>query len=546
LKPESFGSCLDKARNLHPRQEKTMSPETETQILQRENQRLRNRCHKLEARYRTTLDSISEIYFETDRQGRLTFFNQSFCQLTGFSHKTLLGRTARDLCPLESALRLEMIFRHILEKGETQGLSHVDVFHKDGHTLPLEISVSPIRNSEQETLGFRGIARDISLKILAEKERATFAEQMQQAEKLEAIGTLAAGIAHDFNNLLMGIQGNISLLMLHTEPDTPAWKRLVKMEAQIRHGAELTRQLLGFSEDDTRTSRTCNLNILVQDTLAFFSRTCKNICVHPRLSPDLKPVMADASQIRKVILAICVNAASHAMPQGGDLYVETDNILLTDAFVQPHRLPSGEYVRIRIRDTGAGMDEKTRKRVFDPFFTTLEKGRGTGLGLASAFSIIKHHQGILSVQSLPGEGCTFFIHLPCTHPSGKALLPPSRGLRILLVDDEEMVREVAADLLEELGHKVITASGGKQALTLFDQHAPTIDLVILDMVMPGMDGNTVLTALRKKAPDLAVLISSGYGQNELAKDALSFQHTGFIQKPFTLAGLSQAIRQLIT
>ncbi|TYT74537.1 hybrid sensor histidine kinase/response regulator [Desulfobotulus mexicanus] len=519
-----------------------MSGNTETENLRRENERLRSRLQKMEERYTMTLDSISEIYFETDTSGRLTFFNQSLCNITGFSKNVLHGKVARDLCPRESATRLEQIFRHTLEKKESHALSHLEVFHKKGHTIPLEISVSLIQSPGLRLQGFRGVARDISSKIAAEKEKALFEEQLQQAQKLEAIGTLAAGIAHDFNNLLMGIQGNTSLLMLHTEPETPAWKRLIKIEAQVRHGANLTRQLLGFSKDQEGKRTICDINTLVQETGLIFSRTHKNIQMHQELSGNICPVMADSSQISEVLLYIFINAATHGMPDGGDLYVETDRVFLKETFTSPHKLPAGDYLRILIRDTGKGMDEKTRKRAFDPFFSTLEKGQGTGMGLASAFSIIKNHHGIISINSSAGQGCTFIIHLPCSSHQARGIVPASAIKTILLVDDEEMILDVAGDLLKELGHQVICASGGQEALDLFDRHSDTIDLVILDMVMPRMDGKKTIQALRKRNPALPVLISSGYEKMHLEpEDILLPEITAFIQKPFTLKGLKEAI-----
>ncbi|TWI67807.1 PAS domain S-box-containing protein [Desulfobotulus alkaliphilus] len=522
-----------------------MSGDTETENLRRENERLRIRLRKMEERYTMTLDSISEIYFETDTSGRLTFFNQSLCNITGFSKGVLHGKVARDLCPRESAIRLEEIFRNTLEKKESHALSLLEVFHKKGHTVPLEISVSLIQSAELKLHGFRGVARDISSKIAAEKEKALFEEQLQQAQKLEAIGTLAAGIAHDFNNLLMGIQGNTSLLMLHTEPETPAWKRLLKIEEQVRHGANLTRQLLGFSRDQEGKRAICDINTLVQDTGLIFSRTHKNIQMHQQLSSQICPVMADTSQIREVLLYIFINAATHGMPDGGDLFVETDRVFLKENHTRPHRLPAGEYLRILIRDTGKGMDEKTRKRAFDPFFSTLEKGQGTGMGLASTFSIIKNHHGIISIDSHRGQGCTFMIHLPCSSHQTRGILPSSAIKTILLVDDEEMILSVATDLLEELGYEVIAASGGQEAIDLFDRYSDIIDLVILDLVMPGMDGKKTMQALRERAPSLPVLISSGYEKAHLESEEIILSEiNAFLQKPFTLKGLKEAIAEL--
>lgn len=518
-----------------------MTQDLQPASLEAENRRLKARIQKLEERYASSLNSVSEIYFEADLAGRLTFCNHRLCEITGLPHSELIGKTAQSIATPDTGMVVETAFREVLETGRPSGTHAIRIITKNGTTVPIETSTSLIRTSDGKPSGFRGIARDISARLAAEEEKQIFTEQMQQAQKLEAIGTLAGGIAHDFNNLLMGIQGNISLILLQTTPDSTSYTRLKKIEQQIRQGAQLTQQLLGFSRETEASPRPCDLNRVVADANLIFSRSRKDIRVETRFATDLKPVVADTQQMEQALLNIYVNAATHAMPDGGTLFITTENVHLTDPYVRPHNLPAGDYIRLTIRDTGVGMDEKTRKRVFDPFFTTQEKGRGTGLGLASVFSIVKHHKGIVTAKSSPGNGTTMMIHLPAQPDTASADGKGTSSLRILLVDDEEMIRDVASDLLMELGHMVLSAHNGKEALAIYDQRGEGLDLVILDMIMPDMSGEEVFAALKARRPDLRILISSGYAESELTRLPTGQNVAGFIQKPFSLQRLAQAV-----
>ncbi|UCE56804.1 MAG: PAS domain S-box protein [Desulfobacterales bacterium] len=380
-------------------------------------------------------------------------------------------------------------------------------------------------------------------------EQKKLEDQLQQAQKMEAIGTLAGGIAHDFNNLMMGILGNTSLARLDIDPTHPNYEKLTNIEVYVKSATELTKQLLGFARAGKYEVRPTNLNHLVDRSGQMFGRTKKEIKIHKKYYEKLWPVEVDQGQIDQVLLNIYVNAWQ-AMPEGGNLYIQTENVVLDENYTKPFSVKKGKYAKISITDTGGGMDEKTLKRIFDPFFTTKEKGRGTGLGLASAYGIIKNHGGIINAYSETGCGATFSIYLPAYEGAvfEKKELPDniykSTGT-ILLVDDEEMIVDVGRKILEKMGYTVLTAINGEEALNHYRNNQEKIDIVILDMVMPEMNGGDTYDRLKEMDPDVKVLLSSGYSLNGQAKKILDRGCNGFIQKPFSMNGLSKKLSEIL-
>ncbi|MBW2102703.1 MAG: response regulator, partial [Deltaproteobacteria bacterium] len=376
--------------------------------------------------------------------------------------------------------------------------------------------------------------------------------QLQHAQKMEAVGTLAGGIAHDFNNLLMGIQGYTSIMLMKVGEDHPFYAKLRSIEKYVQSGAELTRQLLGFSRKDDFDVAPVQLNDLVRDTVGMFGRTKKEIRIHEDYAGDLRPVAVDRGQMEQVLMNLFVNAWQ-AMPEGGDLYLETRNVELDRTAVRPIGGKPGHYVKVIVRDTGTGMEEKVRRRIFEPFFTTKKKGGGTGLGLASAYGIIRNHGGIIDVQSRPRRGTQFEILLPAAATAALAQAPEPAEVRrilegpetILLVDDEEMVTEVGSEILKELGYEVLVARSGKEALEAYARDRDRIDLVILDMIMPGMGGAETFTALQEIDPRVCVLLSSGYSEDGQARRILEQGCRGFIQKPFNVRTLAEKMREIL-
>jgi PAS domain S-box-containing protein len=382
-------------------------------------------------------------------------------------------------------------------------------------------------------------------------DRKRLETQLLQSQKLEAIGTLAGGIAHDFNNLLMGIEGFTSLILYDLDAGHPHYEKLRSIEEQVRSGAELTKQLLGFARGGKYEVKPTNVNAIVDRSSQLFGRTRHEIVIEKKLREDIWTVEVDRGQIEQVLLNLYVNAWQ-AMPGGGTLYLQTENVeieLPNDDY--PESQSSGAYVRISVTDTGIGMDEKTKERIFDPFFTTKDRGRGTGLGLASAYGILKNHGGFINVYSEKGQGTTFNIYLPRSiKESLKEKKESEKQFRqgtetVLVVDDEELNINVTRLILERLGYEVVTAGGGKEAIEIFSKPDNQIDLVILDMVMPEMGGGETYTALKQICPSMKCLLSSGYSINGQAADIMKKGVEAFIQKPFTMGELAEVIRKVL-
>jgi len=371
--------------------------------------------------------------------------------------------------------------------------------------------------------------------------------QLQQAQRMESLGTLAGGIAHNFNNVLMGIQGRTSFMMMDKDGSHPDFEHLKGIEEYVQNAAELTKDLLGFARGGKYESRPIDLNELIKHENLMFGRTRKEITLRGKYGKHLWAVETDQGQIRQALLNLYVNAWQ-AMPAGGDLYTQTENVTVDEGYVKPYEVIPGRYVKISVTDTGIGMDEATRERIFDPFFTTREMGTGTGLGLASVYGIVKNHGGFINVYSEKGEGTIFNIYLPASEKEVvEEEKPPGEIVKgegtILLVDDEEMITDVGELLLGKLGYHVLTAKSGQEAIDVYGKNMGDIDLVILDMIMPGMNGGETYDRLKEIDPDIKVLLSSGYSISGQAREILDRGCNGFIQKPFSMKAISQIIKE---
>jgi signal transduction histidine kinase/CheY-like chemotaxis protein len=380
-------------------------------------------------------------------------------------------------------------------------------------------------------------------------ERKRLEKKLLESQKMEAVGTLAGGIAHDFNNLLMGIQGRASLLSLRLDPAHPYMEHIDAIEECIRSATNLTKQLLGFARGGKYEVRPLDINELLLGSATMFGRTKKEIRIHTNLKKPPPVVAADRSQLEQVFLNLYINAWQ-AMPDGGDLHLDTGIVTLDEQYCSSCQAKPGHYAKVSVTDTGIGMDASIRQRIFDPFFTTKKMGRGTGLGLASAYGIIKNHEGIITVYSEPGHGSTFTIYLPLLEgdvwqpsPSEKQLVEGAET--ILLVDDEEMIIGVGKALLEELGYHVIVAKNGERAVDAVARNGHDIQLVILDLIMPGMDGGKTFDRIRELQPLLPVILSSGYSLNGQANAIMERGCSGFIQKPFNIYELSEQVRRVL-
>jgi signal transduction histidine kinase len=455
----------------------------------------------------------------------------------------------KDFTDVENSRKGREAFRSVHDTGHVIEAFEWCITRKDGVKRNVEASVSLVRDSNGLPAGFRGILHDVTERKLAEEERNQLSLQLRQAQKMEALGTLAGGIAHNFNNLLMGIQGYASLMLLEAAEDPPQRKMLESIQKQVQSGARLTTQLLGYAREGKFTVQPFQLNDLMQETATTFGATRKDIMVTVDPAPDLPPILGDNGQIEQILMNLLINAAD-AMPRGGEVILRTRSVTPDVMSEKPYEPKAERYVLLSVQDDGLGMDRETRDRIFEPFFTTKGLVNGTGLGLASVYGIVKAHGGYIDVESEPGEGATFSVFLPATRASDSAPPPPrdpARGGRetILLVDDEAIILEVGGRMLRQLGYHVLAAESGAEALEVYRSHNAPIHLVIFDMIMPGMSGNELFEGIRRIDPGVRALLSSGYGLNNQAREILDSGCAGFIQKPFDLRELSRKVRELL-
>ncbi len=492
---------------------------------------------------RVLLNAYSGAAFLIDIKGVVLAANQNGAARFKLTPEELIGRTPDDFLEPKVAENRRLKALEVIRSGlplrfgdEVEGQAY-------------DHSIYPIFDEAGRVIKLAMFSRDITNEQKARAERAKLAAQLQQAQKMEAIGTLAGGIAHDFNNLLMAIQGNISLMLFKLEPDSPHQRVLTNIEKLVRSGADLTSKLLGYARKGRYEARPIGLNDLVLETSETFARMRKDIVIYRDLAEDLKNILADKGQIEQVLLNLMVNAAD-AMPTGGKLFLKTRNATHRDIPSKGYAVTPGHYVELKVSDTGSGMEQEVIARIFDPFFTTKKKGRGTGLGLASAYGIVKGHNGYIDVESQRNEGSTFFVFFPATErraSGGTAVGPkPETGIgTVLLVDDEDTVLEVTAEMIRRLGYTVLIARSGREALELYSEHQSEIRLVILDMIMPEMGGGDLFDRLKGINPKVKVLLASGFSMQGQAREIMQRGCSGFIQKPFCLEDLSIKVKLIL-
>ncbi|MBU2547287.1 MAG: PAS domain S-box protein [Proteobacteria bacterium] len=494
-------------------------------------------------------DNSPDLYVSIEpKDGRIIKCNLTAATALGYAKEEIIGRRVFEIYHPDCLETARKTIADFLKTGEVRNVELI-LRRKDGVRLDVVLNATAVRDEAGNILFSRSAWRDVTQLRQAKEEKARLEQQLRQAQKMEAVGTLAGGVAHDFNNILMGIAGYVSLMEMATDREHPHYDYLKRIQKQVQSATDLTRQLLGFARGGKYEVKPVDPNRLVQGTADMFGRTRKEIRIHFRFQEDVWPVKADRGQIEQTLLNLCLNAWQ-AMPSGGDLFLSTENVYLDERYTRPYEVEPGRYVKISVTDTGVGMDENTRQRVFDPFFTTRSMGRGTGLGLASAYGIVRNHGGIINVYSEKGQGTTFNIYLPVSDESvGQEAEFPQDIMggseTILLVDDEPMVLDVGRKMLEWLGYRVLAARSGREALEMYQSRGQEIDLVILDMIMPGFGGGQTFDQLKKIDPDVRVILSSGYSLNGQAMDIMKRGCRGFIQKPYNLDGLSVRVREAL-
>ncbi|WP_163337627.1 PAS domain S-box protein [Desulfopila sp. IMCC35008] len=474
--------------------------------------------------------------------------NDVACSRYGYSHDEFLQLTAKDITKTEDLNAHEMLaHRAELLKSGSRMFETIHI-KKNGEQFPVEISSNVIKQFDKPFI--LSVVRDISERKKAEAEREKLEQQLNQVQRMESIGRLAGGIAHDFNNLLMGIQGRLSLLQVAEGVSIPMHEHLDAMNEYIKSATSLTGQLLGFARGGKYNTEVIDVRELVRTSSAMFGRTKKEIRIRVDECEQQVVVEADRQQLDQVLLNMYINSWQ-AMPGGGSLVITTFVKVVEEETASRYRVNPGRYAGITIADTGIGMDDELRQHIFDPFFTTKEKGRGTGLGLASAYGIIKNHSGFITVESELNRGSEFTIYLPeSVKEITKDEIVPRAEIRdgtgtILLIDDEEMILNVGSAMLEQLGYTVVPAGSGELGLDILKKGDVVIDLVILDMIMPGMDGGEVFSAIKERWPVLPVILSSGYSLDGQAGEIMDQGARGFLQKPFTLSALSEELQLVL-
>ncbi|HDP89390.1 MAG TPA: PAS domain S-box protein [Thioalkalivibrio sp.] len=497
-----------------------------------------------EADLRELVEMLPEAVFETDAEGGLTFANQRAFELFGYTPEDFRdGINVLQTIAPEEREQAHASIQAVLE-GRKGGRSEWTGLRKDGSTFPMAVYPRPIIDHGRP-IGLRGILVDIS-------EQKELEAQLLHSQKMEAMGRLAGGIAHDFNNMLTAIQGNAQLL--HTElAEHPQWLELVDdILTAARRSAELTRHLLAFSRRQVLRPRLVNVNDVIVGLEPMLRRIIpESIIIEPDLAPDVQQIHADPVQIQQVVINLAVNARD-AMPDGGLLTLATANCIL-DGTVEAagDSVRPGAYVMLAVSDTGIGMDEETQARVFEPFHAIGRVSGETGLGLSAAYGIVRQTEGTIRVVSAPGAGTTFQVFLPATPAEvdvmdGEYAEAPEGGSETLLVvEDEEVVRSLIVELLERFGYTVLQAETAPKALELCAGHDGRIDLLITDVVMPGMDGVELAEAVAAVRPDTEVLYVSGYSDRSLAFRGRAEADVRYLQKPFDVQEFIALIREIL-
>ena len=496
-----------------------------------------------EEKYRKIFEGSLEGIFQANFNGRLISANPALARVLGYDSQEDLVNTVTDIWDqLHPDPEDRHVFsRNIFEKGEVRN-REIQIRRRDGSLTWLSINAQIVRDRGNKPLYCEGVLEDID-------NRKKLEAELRQAHKMEAIGTLAGGIAHDFNNLLMGIQGCTSLMLFNKDPSHPEYDKLRIIEQHVQSAAALTKQLLGFARSGRYEIKPVEINEILERSSAMFNRTRKEIIIEKKFLEGLWVVEADEGQIEQILINLYVNAW-HAMPGGGTIYLETENIILDENHVTSFSIQPGNYVKITVSDTGIGMDENTRQRIFEPFFTTKEMGRGTGLGLATVYGIVKGHGGIINVFSKKGYGTTFNIYLPATtkyitEKKTVELQILNGNETVLLVDDENIIIDVSKQILETLGYKVLVARSGQEAIDIYEKQSAQIDVVVLDMVMPEMNGGEIFDILKTINPNIRIILSSGYSMHDLKTRTMDCGYHTFIQKPFGIDQLSEKLREVL-
>jgi len=519
-----------------------------------EHRRAEEALIKSQNKYIDLYENANDMIFTLDLLGNFTSINRAAYASFGYRVEELLGKGLQDVLTPESfEYAMTTLQRALAEKSDLMGIQpwEFEGLKKDGTKVLLEVRARLILE-DGNVMGVQAIARDITERKQSEEEKVFLQEQLRQSQKMEAIGRLAGGIAHDFNNLLTIIGGYSALSFLELKEEDPLKGNIRAVQKATERAANLTRQLLAFSRRQPMEMKVLDLNATLRDMDKMLRRVIgEDIKLVTHLAEDLGRTKTDPGQIEQVIMNLVVNARD-AMPEGGRLTIETANVELDEAYVRGHvGVKPGRYLMLSVSDTGAGMSQEVKERVFEPFFTTKETGKGTGLGLSTVYGIVKQSGGNIWVYGEPGKGTAFKIYLPRVDEPTEVFKEklvkdlPRGSETVLLVEDEEEVRKLAAQILQRQGYKVLEAPQGGDALLICEQHQTPVHLMLTDVVMPGMSGHQLAKRLKSLQPEMKVLYMSGYTDNTIVQHGVLVEGVNYISKPFTVDALARKVREVL-
>ncbi len=503
--------------------------------------------------YQDLYENAPDMFASVDvATARVLLCNRTLARTLGYTREEIVGRQVYDLYHPDCLHRVkDEIFKEVRATGEVRG-EDLRLVRKDGSEIDVSLNVSAVRDEEGNIVESRSIWRDISDVKQAEREKEALHAQLLQSQKMEAIGHLAGGVAHDFNNILAIILGCAQVAALDLERKEGVLEELKTIVDTVKRAKDLTMKMLALARKERPNVRAVSLNDLVEDTGAMLKRSIsKKIRIETVLQQGLPPARINANQIQQALLNVCNNAAD-AMPDGGKLRIGTGEAELNEAFCRLHEwLVPGRFCLVRISDTGMGIPGNMLEKVFDPFYTTKAAGKGTGLGLSVTHGIIRNHGGHICITSEPGEGTAVEIMLPAAEEasgmSEDAGVEESAGgtETVLIVDDEKVILNSLGKLLRVKGYEVITALGGREAVDIYTERGGEIDLVLLDLIMPEMDGRDVLRAIQELDPDVKVILVTGYVAGNDVEKLMSEGVRGLLRKPYELEQLLVEIHRVV-
>jgi len=517
-----------------------------------ERKRVEEVLQESEEKYRTILENIEDAYYEVDIAGNFTFFNDSLCKILGYPKDELMGMNNRQYIDKENLKKLYQTFNKVYNTGKPDKGFDYKFIRKDGNKGHANASISLMKDAEDKPIGFRGIIRNVTERKQAEEEKKKLQAQLQQAQKMEAIGTLAGGIAHDFNNILSLIIGYTELALDDVPEGTPVRDNINEAYKAGKRARDLVKQILTFSRQREEERKPVQIHLIVKEALKMLRSTLPTTIEIRQNIASTATVLANPTQIHQVIMNLCTNAYYAMQEKGGLLEVSLADVKLDSDFTARHPdIYPGPYLKLTVSDTGHGIEKKDINRIFEPYYTTREKSGGTGMGLSVVHGIIKSHGGAISVYSEPGKGSAFHVFFPrieSPDPVAETEVVdplPLGNERILFVDDELAIIDIEKRMLEHLGYKVEGRTSSIEALEAFRAQPDKFDLVITDMTMPNMTGDELARELMRIRPDLPIILCTGFSELIDEQKAKAMGIRAFVMKPVVMAEMAKAVRKAL-